>query len=134
MRRNVRTRTRIVAWLLFGVGFGLLPLLVRFILLVMSQTGVSVSLLLGDGELLIAFAAISGSALGELFSSRRRNDVSEPLQMTVMFFALIACLSCAVAYGQARSTPLDILIPVSMVLSLSALLAASACIILAVKR
>jgi hypothetical protein len=60
---------RVVVWVLFGVVFGLLPLIISIIKDAASAEGLHLSSVLGKGELLMIGAVIAAGSLGELLAT-----------------------------------------------------------------
>lgn len=60
---------RIICWVLFGVGFAWVPLIVRVLGGSESSTHLTLTLVLSHGELLLISAVITAGALGDLFVS-----------------------------------------------------------------
>lgn len=61
--------TKLLRWLIFSVILALLPLVFNYLHVVTRGGAPTFDVLLGQGQLLLVVAAISGSALGNLFGS-----------------------------------------------------------------
>ncbi|WP_433825755.1 hypothetical protein ACQP2E_27030 [Actinoplanes sp. CA-015351] len=57
---------KVIRWLMFGVAFATLPLLLNLLLAVTSSREIGIGQLLGQGELLLVSAGVAASGAGEL--------------------------------------------------------------------
>ncbi|WP_204298812.1 hypothetical protein [Actinoplanes campanulatus] len=57
---------KVIRWLMFGVAFATLPLLLNFLLAITSSREMGLDRLLGQGELLLVSAGVAASGAGEL--------------------------------------------------------------------
>ena len=93
--------TRLSVWLLFGVMLGLLPLIARVIKGAMSKDGLSITEVLGDGELFIVSAVIAAGAMGELFAGAFKEC---PSLLTVLAgFWTLSCFAVLVDHVPAAA-------------------------------
>ena len=110
---------RLSLWLLFSVIFGLLPVLINFLVGVMSPKGVSVLELFAKGDVLVSSAAISGAATGEMLFANF-NEKDRRRRMVLGFFCLLGCVCDGVAYTQVdTSTQLTVTVVSSILLFIS---------------
>lgn len=124
---------RVFQWALFGVIFGTLPLIVRFVTLLMSSGDISAVSMLGDGELLISSAAISAGALGEVFFATF-DERTRIQRTTVGFMSMIVCICTSVAYVQAKVASPEVVVNASLILFAATLCVAATCVSMAVGR
>lgn len=118
---------------MFGVILGILPLIVRLVEGFMSANGLSVVAVLGDGELFISSAAISGGALGDLLYAIRPRD-RPAVRLLLGFFAMATTLLTSLAYLVARSgSPPDKIVNSSLILFFATLVSAGSCIAYSVR-
>lgn len=66
MKKQYKTN-KLVTWVLFSVVFALLPFLVNYLLGISRGEKITLELLFGRGEILLASITLCGIALGELF-------------------------------------------------------------------
>ena len=118
---------RLSLWLLFSVVFGLLPVLVNFIVAVMSPKGVSFLELFAKGDVLVSAAAISGAATGEmLFADFGERDRRR--RMILGFFCLLGCVCDAVAYTRVDTSTQHTVAVVSSILLFISLVTSAICV------
>lgn len=96
--------SQFVAWVICGVGLGILPVIFNFLAPVFTGDQFSLLRPLGDGELLIASTAIAGAALTELLrvsvtgpAARMRANVAGGL-------GILCCALCAAMYTLIKIT------------------------------
>jgi hypothetical protein len=87
---------RLAVWALFGMIFGLLPLIAVAIKGVMSPGGTSLDEILGGGEMFIVGAVTAAGAVGELFSALRTRRSTAGKQLAAGF-----CFLCSVCNSMA---------------------------------
>jgi hypothetical protein len=82
---------RLIVWVLFGVIFGLLPLIAVGLRELMSARGLHLYAVLEGGELFVISAVLSAGAVGELLAAVYRGERS----LTVIFsgFGCVAMLA-----------------------------------------
>lgn len=95
--------TRLLAWIIFGVVFGGLPLIADGVTEAFSKDGFSLNLVLIHGGLFIVSAVMAAGAIGELFVAdlpdRERN-----YRISAGGFCLLLCVGNTAAYV-ASATP-----------------------------
>jgi hypothetical protein len=82
---------RVLVWLLFGVVFGLLPLIAVGLGDALTEGGFHLESVLAEGELFIISAVLCAAALGELLASAFRGGPSR--------LALVAGFSCLLTFA-----------------------------------
>ncbi|MEV6448600.1 hypothetical protein [Amycolatopsis sp. NPDC051716] len=88
---------RVVVWVLFGVIFGLLPVIIAAFRDSVSPEGLNLDKMLGSGELLIVGAVIAAGATGELFASSRRRSTDGIVANLMWIFAGFAVIAAFAA-------------------------------------
>lgn len=125
--------TRLLQWTMFGVVLGALPLIVRLVEGLLSADGLRLMNVLGDGELFISSAAISGGALGDLLYSSRPRD-NPAIRLLIGFFTVATTLLTSLAYLVAKSgSPPDKIISGSVILFIATLISSGSCIAYSVR-
>jgi hypothetical protein len=89
--------TRMTVWLLFGVIFGLFPLIASGIVNAILDHGFSVTEVLSKGELFIVSAVTAAGAMGELFAGAFENS-TRLLIILAGFTTLMTFAGNTVAY------------------------------------
>jgi hypothetical protein len=97
-------KSRLILWLLCGVGLGILPVIANLISPVFMRTDFSISGPLADGELLLSSAAIAGAALGELFQSNINNVKAQARANLCLGFTILFCALCSIAYALTKAS------------------------------
>lgn len=105
--RKSEILSRASVWLLFGVVFGALPVL-------LSMVVGGLDIVLARGELLISSAAIAGGVIGELFYADVPSSEKTYRALAGGFCAILLCCSTAafMVHGQVA----DYIVPLSWAL------------------
>jgi hypothetical protein len=80
-------RKRFGLWLLNGFLVGLIPMFVNLVIVLLTPVVLSLSALIGRGELLMLSVGLSAGAIADVWSTRSAGRLGT--------FAVLACLVCA---------------------------------------
>jgi hypothetical protein len=122
-----RMITRLVVWSLFGVIFGLLPLIALSLKGVLSKDGFHFGEVLGGGELFVVSAVLAAGAMGELFAATF-NTKASLLVIWAGFFCLLCFAGNTMAFMQVGSAPHSAVVDVSAWFFPPTLLASGVCV------
>jgi hypothetical protein len=84
MKKQYKTN-KLVTWVLFSVVFALLPFLVNYLLGISRGEKITLELLFGRGEILLASITLCGIALGELFEVASSPATTPPARSSLGF-------------------------------------------------
>ncbi|NDU75677.1 hypothetical protein GWI34_24070 [Actinomadura sp. DSM 109109] len=124
---------RLNLWFWFGLVFGILPVIIDFIRAAMSTKGVTLDGILGNGEVLISGAAISGAATGELLfmqsSSPRKIG-----RLNTFASCLLVCLCNSAAYTQVDPERPDATVATTLILFPLTIITSALCVGMAARK